>query len=284
MRRAAAVWGGALLLTSAAMAQTTSTQQNPVHTFATPGTYQVTLEACNWGGCTTVTRTVTVLDPAPSIVSAVVGAATAEVGQLVSFSGSGKGQPPLAYTWRVFLGATLVREVSGAQAWLDTAGLEPGVYTVLLRITNGTGQAESLPAVLTLVPATAADFFTVTPCRLLDTRIGSPLVSRTTRLLNVAGSCGIPAEARALAVNVTAVIGSSPGNLVVFPGNYPAPATNTVSYKAGAVVANNAILPLSTDGLGNLSILALMQDDGSSVHVLVDVVGYFAAPVGGISD
>ena len=284
MRRAAAVWGGALLLAWAAMAQTTSTQQNPVHTFATPGTYPVTLRACNWGGCTTVTRTVTVLDPAPAVVSAVLGAATVEVGQLVSLTGSGKGRPPLAYPWRVFQGETLVREVTGAQAWLDTSGLEPGVYTVLLRITNGAGQAESLPGVLTLVPALETDFFTVVPCRLLDTRDSSPLVSGTTRLLPATGSCGIPADARALAANVTVVIGSSTGNLVLFPGNYPAPPTNTVSYKAGAVVANNAILPLSTDGAGNLALLAQMQDYGSSVHVLVDVVGYFAMPLGGISD
>lgn len=276
MRRAAAVWGGALLLTTAAMAQTLSTQQNPVHTFSTPGTYQVKLKACNWGGCTTVTRTVTVLDPVPAVVSAVLGVATAEVGQLVPLSGSGKGAPPLVYTWRVLQGAALVREVSGAQAWLDTAGLAPGLYTVLLRITNGAGQAESLPAVLTLVPALDTDFFTVTPCRLLDTRAGSPLVSGATRLVSAAGSCGIPAGARALAVNVTAVTGSSAGNLVLFPGNYPAPPTNTVSFRAGAVVANNAILPLSTDGAANLAVLPMMQSTGSIVHVLIDVVGYFA--------
>jgi len=276
MRRAAAVWGGALLLTTAAMAQTLSTQQNPVHTFSTPGTHQVTLKACSWAGCATVTRTVTVLDPVPAVVSAVLGVATAEVGQLVPLSGSGKGMPPLVYTWRVFLGTALVREVSGAQAWLDTAGLAPGLYTVLLRITNGAGQADSLPAVLTLVPALDTDYFTVTPCRLLDTRAGSPLVSGVTRLVSAAGSCGIPAGARALAVNVTAVSGSSPGNLVFFPGNYPAPPTNTVSFMTGAVRANNAILPLSTDGAATLAVLPMMQSTGSIVHVLIDVVGYFA--------
>lgn len=276
MRRAAAVWGGALLLATAAMAQTLSTQQNPVHTFSTPGTYQVTLKACNWGGCTTVTRTVTVLDPVPAVVSAVLGVATAEVGQLVPLSGSGKGLPPLVYTWRVFLGTALVREVSGAQAWLDTAGMAPGLYSVRLRIANGVGQAESAPAALTLVLARATDYYTVTPCRLLDTRAGSPLVSGATRLVSAAGSCGIPAGARALAVNVTAVTGSSPGSLVLFPGNYPAPSTNTVSFRAGAVVANNAILPLSTDGAATLAVLPVMQSPGSVVHVLVDVFGYFA--------
>jgi hypothetical protein len=151
MARAAAFWGGVLLLgsTASVQAQVTSTQQNPVVTFSTTGAHQVTLTACNEGVCDTVVKTVTVLDPMPSIVSAVVGAATAEVGQLVSLSGSGKGKPPLVYTWRLLQGATLVRQVSGEMGWLDTSGLAPGAYAVLLRISNGSGLVESLPSALT---------------------------------------------------------------------------------------------------------------------------------------
>src|SRR6187549_2156973 len=111
MARAAAFWGGVLLLGSVVQAQSTSNQQNPVQTFSTPGAQQVTLTTCNWAGCSTVTKTVNVLNPVPSIVSAVVGVATAEVGQLISLSGSGKGKPPLAYTWRLLQGTTLVRQV-----------------------------------------------------------------------------------------------------------------------------------------------------------------------------
>src|SRR5688572_18878934 len=135
MARAAAFWGGVLLLGSTALvqAQSTSHDRNPVHTFSTHGAHQVTLTTCHWSGCSTVTKTVNVLNPVPSIVSAVVGVATAEVGQLVSLSGSGTGRPPLAYSWRLLQGATLVREVSSALGWLDTAGLAPGAYTVLLR-------------------------------------------------------------------------------------------------------------------------------------------------------
>lgn len=273
MPRAAAFWSAVLLLGSTALveAQSTTNEQNPVRTFSTIGPHQVTLEVCNLDACETITRTVQVLDPAPAIVSAVVGAATAEVGQLVSLSGSGTGQPPLVYTWRLLQGAVLVREVSGALGWLDTTGLEPGAYTVVLRLSNGTGQVESLPASLTVVPAVATDFYTLTPCRVLDTRSGSPLQSGVTRLVSVVGTCGIPAGTRALAANVTTVSPTNPGSLVVFPGNYPDPGTATAHLVPGRVLANEAVLPLSTDGAGNLALLA----QGGSVHVLIDVFGYF---------
>jgi len=276
MARAAAFLGGVLLLGSVALqAQSTSNQKNPVHTFSTPGAHQVTLQSCNAGGCSTVTKTVTVLNPVPSIVSAVVGMATAEVGQLVSLSGVGKGKPPLVYTWRVLQGVNLVREVSGALGWLDTAGLSPGVYTVVLRIMNSSGQVDSLPAPLVLVSPAATDFYTLTPCRFLDTRIGQPLQAGVTKLIALNGACDIPANARALAVNVTVIGGSGTGSLVVFPGNYPFTGTSSMSFKAGATVANNAIVQLSTDSLGKLSLLPAIPG-GGSVHVTIDVFGYFA--------
>ncbi|HVG08027.1 MAG TPA: hypothetical protein VNM67_09995 [Thermoanaerobaculia bacterium] len=277
MARTAAFWGGVLLFGSTAVvqAQAVSNQQNPVHTFSTPGAHQVTLTTCHWGGCSTVTRTVNVLDPKPSIVSAAVGVATAEVGQLVSLSGSGKGKPPLAYTWRLLQGTTLVRQVSGALGWLDTANLAPGAYTVVLRISNAWGLADSLPAALVLLPPVATDFYTVNPCRFFDSRIGAPLQSGVTRLVSLDGVCDIPANARALAVNVTSITGSGPGTMVLFPGNYPTPGTSTINFVAGATVANNAIMPLSTDGTGKLAILVTVQGNGS-VHAAIDVVGYFA--------
>ena len=72
-----------------------------------------------------------------------------------------------------------------------------------------------------------------------------------------------------------AIIGSGPGGLVLFPGNYPIPGTSTINFVVGATRANNAIMPLSTDGTGKLAILATVQGNGA-VHATIDVVGYFA--------
>lgn len=275
MHRVTAVWGVALLVSTALLrAQSVSTAQNPTHTFSTPGSHQVTLQSCTSGGCDTITKTVTVLDPVPAVTSAVLGIATAEAGQLLQVTGSGTGKPPLTYTWRVLLGTSLVREVTGATAWLNTTGLAPGAYVVVLRITNTSGQAESLPKALHLIAPKDLDFYTVNPCRVLDTRTGSPLVSGTPRVVAMTGVCGIPAGARAVVVNLTAVGVTGSGHLAGYPGNYPPIATNAVSFSAGKIRTSSAVLPLATDGSGTLALFA--PPTGGTVHAIVDVTGYFA--------
>jgi PKD repeat protein len=253
----------------------TSTQQNPTVTFATPGTKSVTLTACNLWGCHPVTKTVTVLDPRPAVTLSTVWASRVEVGQAVPLSGAGSGQPPLDYKWRVLLGLSLVRELPGASAFWNTDGVAPGLYTVILRITNASGTADSLPKTVLVVPPAPLDFYTLSPCRLLDTRFGSPLGSGTAKILSVAGSCEIPPEARALAANVTVVSSPSQGSVSLYPGNYPPMSTGTISFLPGSTRSNNTVLPLSTDGTATLAAFASLAS-GGTVDVLIDVSGYFA--------
>ncbi len=263
------------LLSGPAHGQGASTAQNPVLQFSTPGLHQVTLTVCNWNACDTVTKTVTVLDPKPSVTTA-LAMTTVEVGQLVPLTGAGKGKPPLSYSWRVLQGAAVVRELSGATPHWDTAGLAPGVYTAVFRVQNAYGTAESLPVPIALGPERASDFYTMTPCRVLDTRTGTPLASGVLRTISVAQTpaCGIPAEARAVAANVTVVSPSGQGHVALFPGNYPQPITSTLNFNAGAIRANSAILPLATDGSGTLSAFTSVAGNGT-VHLILDISGYF---------
>jgi len=133
-------------------------------------------------------------------------------------------------------------------------------------------------------PAGATQLFTLTPCRLLDTRLapnqippgpyGGPAVPPgSDRVLTAVGRCGIPGTAKALALNVTAVNAPAIGDLRLFPGDAPAPLASTLNFSAGQTRANNAIVVLSSSGSGTY---ALRNDTpGQSVHVVVDVYGYY---------
>ncbi len=132
----------------------------------------------------------------------------------------------------------------------------------------------------TLAPATggtpAGDFYTLTPCRLLDTRTqpGGAIASGTVRQLDVfaVGACGVPANAIALALNVTAIGETSGGELAVYSVGPPAGAS-TISFGPNAARSNNAVVLLSKDG--KLRIKPTLSAAGS-MHAVVDVVGYFA--------
>ena len=121
------------------------------------------------------------------------------------------------------------------------------------------------------------DYFTVAPCRLLDTRQpadGPALVSGVTETLTAPGRCGIPASARALAVNVTVTGSTAGGHLTFGPGGAELPLASTINFGAGQARANNAILPLDAAAGGTLAVQPFVGG-GGSVHVILDVVGYF---------
>lgn len=152
---------------------------------------------------------------------------------------------------------------------------------------RGRGLAISILTVGTvLVPALCAaqspGFYTVTPCRAVDTRgaagpFGGPaLQAGTTRTLALAGACGTSASASAVAVNVTVSAPTTGGSLTIWPGDTSPTLATVISYSAGQTRANNALV--KTNASGGVSILCVQAS--GSVHVIVDVVGYFlsAAP------
>jgi N-acetylneuraminic acid mutarotase len=141
-----------------------------------------------------------------------------------------------------------------------------------------TGGVYSNPDVLP-PPLPPADFFTVTPCRLVDTRnaagpMGGPALSPDAiRSFTVTGGvCGIPSTAVAVAVNLTAVGATAAGHLTLFAGDGFMPLPGNVYFTPGAVQANNAIVLLAADGTGTINVY-----DGSTraVHFVLDVNGYF---------
>ena len=135
-------------------------------------------------------------------------------------------------------------------------------------------------AVLYSPPPPPTDFFTLAPCRLLDTRdpagdYGGPaLQTGQSRNFAVADRCGIPSTAIALSINVTAVAPTGNGNLVLFPADQLQPNASTLNVSAGLTRANNTFLLLSSTLERVFTVVPSLSANGT-VHLVVDVNGYF---------
>lgn len=123
----------------------------------------------------------------------------------------------------------------------------------------------------------ASRFYTLTPCRLVDTRnvagpFGGPAVAagETRQIAVTQGACGVPADATAVALNVTTADATATGSLTMFPGTGPAPGTNTIVFRPATARANNSVMGLTG---GVLSVLN--RATSGQVQLVVDVSGYF---------
>ena len=119
------------------------------------------------------------------------------------------------------------------------------------------------------------DFHTVAPCRVADTRAGTPLAPGETREVDLAGICGIAPDPAAAAVNVTAVAPAGSGQVLVYPaeGVDPAPlAAVTVETSDGLNRANNGTVMLPAAAAGAVRIHNALAGE---VDVAVDAAGYF---------
>jgi len=132
----------------------------------------------------------------------------------------------------------------------------------------------------------------VTPCRIVDTRYAGagPLLAGQARsyiAANPTGSfagqggdgtnCGIPVKPAAVLANfIVFGNGAGPAFLTAWPYNRPMPNASTLNWNsAGQQVANAIILPLCQGGC-TLDFTAMAT---SPTEIVVDVMGYFAAPV-----
>jgi hypothetical protein len=151
--------------------------------------------------------------------------------------------------------------------------------TVNVVVTNPDAQSGTLTNGYTYqsVSGAVTQFYTLTPCRAMDTRgpagpLGGPsLPANGQRSFTVAGTCGIPASAASVSVNVT-VVPSGAGSLTIVPGNGVDTGTNNLSFTSGRVLANNGLLYLATDGAGSILVL---NKSPAATHVILDVNGYF---------
>jgi hypothetical protein len=124
-------------------------------------------------------------------------------------------------------------------------------------------------------------FYSVTPCRIVDTRnpngvTGGPaLAGQATRSFPVTGLCGVPSTAQAAVLNVTVVAPTGGGHVRIWPYGATMPLVSTINFDPGEpAIANGAIVPLSSDPTLSISTF-LGASAGNTADLVIDVTGYF---------
>ncbi|MBV8202454.1 MAG: hypothetical protein JOZ15_17690, partial [Acidobacteria bacterium] len=120
-------------------------------------------------------------------------------------------------------------------------------------------------------------FFTVPPCRVLDTRNTGqgPAFGNEDRVVPFTCRCGVPLTAKAVALNVTVTQTTGSGFLTLHADGTSPPGTSTINFQAVQTRANNAVGALSLAGDGTMRVYANISGQSPGVQVILDVAGYF---------
>ena len=228
---------------------------------------------------------------------AVVGSALPVVTGVSPPTGSTAGGAPVTVTGQGFDGATSVdfgaspAVVSGCtdtscQVTTPTGVAGPAVVTVTTP--NGTSSAVGVTGdtYTYVTPATAGPYTAVSPLRICDTRAGNPsglsgpaaqcngtgdagstLVARVPLTIDVAGQFGVPGDASAVVVNVTAIRPSATGYVTVYPAGAAVPTASNLNVRTGQVVPG--LVEVGVGTAGGVSVVANVGTD-----LAIDLEGY----------
>jgi hypothetical protein len=120
-------------------------------------------------------------------------------------------------------------------------------------------------------------YHSLTPCRVADTRnITSPILATgVVRNFSVQGVCGVPAGAKAVSINTTAVGPNGAGFLTLYPQGTAQPVVSNINFNAAEpALGNGAIVPLGA-AAPDLSVFPFVNAGAGTVHMVIDVTGYF---------
>ncbi len=138
----------------------------------------------------------------------------------------------------------------------------------------------------------------INPCRALDSRNASgsyggvsftgPYAANSTHTFAVTdpidfygsqgglANCGIPVTAaKGVVLNITVASPAAAGDLRLYPWGTSAPNASILNFNAYTNTANAVVAPICLNCNQDLSVIT----DYAATHVIVDVLGYFAAPV-----
>ena len=126
-------------------------------------------------------------------------------------------------------------------------------------------------------PSVDGAFVSLSPARLLDSRIGNgssgPVQAGGTVGLQVTGRGGVPASGvAAVVLNTTVTNTRANGYVTVYPPGTSMPTASNLNFMAGQTVANLVTVKLGADGTVNLA-----NSSAATVDLVADVAGYYLA-------
>jgi hypothetical protein len=150
---------------------------------------------------------------------------------------------------------------------------------------NETIPSDPPPSPVDPISIGAPSYYTPIPAtRICDTRPGNPsnlsgqaaqcnghsLQPNQPETIQVTGLGGVPSDATAVVVNVTATNTQAPGYLTLYPAGTSPPTASNLNWTTGETVANQATIELNSQG--QLSMVSSAPTDA-----IIDVEGYYAS-------
>jgi hypothetical protein len=151
-----------------------------------------------------------------------------------------------------------------------------------ISVYNGYGNVNIVVDVAGYYDQIAGDGFTsLAPVRVLDSRpafqvgtYASPWSAGLSRDVAVGGLAGVPANADAVVLNVTATDTTAASYLTVWPAGQARPNASSLNWAPGNTIPNAVTVKLGT--LGKISI----YNGYGNVNVVIDVAGYYQSGTG----
>ena len=243
------------------------------------GTFGFTIEATDVLGCLgTRGYSVTIVCPTITVNPATAPNGFVGTAYIQTFGGGGGTGP---YTF-VRVSGTLPPglTLNGITGTLSGTPTTQGSYTFTIEATASNGCTGTRDYTVTISGNGLMFYPLPAPVRFLDTRPaqtgcltpGTPIAGGTSFTLGGAGFCGVPSVARAMMGNITVVTPAANGFLTLYPSGATQPNAANTNFISGEVLNN-----VFTVGLGAAD-GAFKIFASTTVHVVVDVTGYFAPP------
>jgi subtilisin len=199
-----------------------------------------------------------------------------------NFQGTSMAAPHVAGTWAVLKHAKPLATVTEVLTSLQATGVpitDPrnGLTKFRIRV------AEALQALGT--GAGPFKHFTVTPCRLVDTRLaGGTIPANGFRSFLATGAlggqggaanCNIPGGlAKAVYINVVAVVPAGPGHLTVHPYPLSVPLASTLNFSALQTIANGVMVSICDTSTNSCTADFTVTMGPAAADLVIDITGY----------